>query len=348
MTDTMADTFAEHGGAPCLSSQNMLFPTHHAYASDTALEDFYDRLNDQLFAIQDDILYACITYGEGLESSLIEGVTHTKLGLGYPLLAFFASQALGLYRLPFCPDRSFARVPRGFQRDDERLQEILRCLSPTRVDSICAEVRALYQHTQRLLKEASLETVHLKRCVDNSSDRYSDRSRRYAELLFRLKTASEFVGCKSLRFEMDVLNSYGDDSGYSGLPVIIRQEIPADQILYCANFIRSRAKNYHGSPEPSVEDGEWVVINPANDGIVELPTSAIELNNAEWIDRFGDNTFDQESAERFIADWDPIVLDGLAVLRPAHRFNGADLRLRPLKRLYYAYQILRTGRPAAI
>ena len=344
----MDDTVAEHRGAARLCSQNMLFPTHHGYVSDITLEDFCDRLDDQLFAIQDDILYACITYGEGLENTPIEGFPVTKSGLGYSLLAFFVSRALDLYRLPFCPDRFLAQMPRGFGSDDEKLKEILRHLSPARVDSICSEVRDIYQHTQRLLKNAGLKTVHLKRCVANDDSRYFNRSNRYAELLFRLKAASELVGRKTLRFEMDVLNSYGDDGGYSASPVTIWQEVPAEKILYCANFIGSRVKGLNGYQNPAVEDGEWVVINSANDGIVELPTSAIELNDAEWMDLYGERTFDQASAERFLADWDPIVLDGLPTMRSVSHFSGGDLRLRPLRRLYHAYQILRTGRLAAI
>lgn len=326
-----------------LTSQNEHFPINWGYCSHLEYEDFEQRLNNQLFTIHDDLLYSCITYGDGLKHSLVRGFTHTKDGLGYALLSFFTSRALGLYRLPFCPERTYEFLPGPYNGRDA-LHALLAELTPKRIDIICAELQALYRHTQRLLQEADLASVHLKRNVRDIPDRHRGNLIGYAELLFKLKEASELTGHKTLRFEMDVLNSYGDGDGYRHYPVTIRHEVPAKDVVYCSNFIRSRDHSYGGGHNMAVEDGEWVVINRAADGVVELPVSAIELNTPEWVDRWKRRSCEIKSAEQFIADWNPAVLRGLASLGIEKRFHGSGLRLRPMSRLRAAFEILRTGR----
>lgn len=340
MTD---DTLAEERDQACLTSQNAHFPKHWGYSTALDYATFKARLDDQLFTIQDDLLYSCITYGDGLQHRSVTGFTQTKDGLGYALLAFLASRALGLYRLPFCPDRAYERAP-GLYSGEERLRAVLAKLTPARVDSICSELRELHAHTQRLLREAGLASVYLKRNVYDVSDWYHRNSIGYAELLFKLKAASELVGRKTLRFEMDMLNSYGDDGGYRHYPVAMRHEVPAEDVLYCSNFIRSRDSGYDGSSGMAVEEGEWVVINRSTDGVVELPVSAIELNKADWADYWDRPSSDREAAEVFLSRWEPVVLRGLASLGFENRFHGGGLRLRPLARLRVAFSLLRTGR----
>lgn len=326
-----------------LTSQNVHFPKQWAYASHQDHATFKSQLERQLFSIQDDILYSCITYGDGVKHTAVTGFTRSKDSLGYPLLAFFTSRALGLYRLPFCPDRAYEFVPGGYD-GEQQLRALLSQLTPARVDSICAEVEALYAHTQDLLREAGFKKVSLKRNVYDASDGYFRNSVGYAELLFKLKAACELVGRDTLRFEMDVLNSYGDDGGYRHFPVAIRHDVPAEDILYCSNFIRSREHHYDGSPGMAVEDGEWVVINRASDGVIDVPVSAVELNHNEWSDHWERRLRDCEAAERFILEWEPMTLRRLSSLGFERRFHGGGLRLRPIARLYAALNLLRTGR----
>jgi hypothetical protein len=299
-----------------------------------------ERLANQLFTIEDDLLYSCITYGDGVVNPLVSGFTKSKNGLGYALLAFFASRALGLYRLPFCPDRAFEE-PVGYA-DTKLLREVLSQLTSSRVDAICHEVSRLYEHTQRALKELGVASVNLKRNIKDEK-RVFDRSDGYAELLFKLKSACEIAGRATLRIEMDVLNSYGDDSGYSHYPVRIAKSVRAEDILYCSNLIRSRERGYDGEPFRAVEPGEWVVINRAHDGVVEVPIADIQLNTKDWLDRWERRSKEAESAKRFLEQWDPVVLRGAGTLNTYRPFNGGVV-MRGRARLREAIRILWTGR----
>ena len=325
------------------TSQDVFFPRHYACSPETEHSDFTARLDDQLFEIRDDILYNCITYGEGLESTSLEGFTKTKDGVGYALLAFFASRALGLYRLPFCPDRAFKSLPTT-HIEEQKLRGVLSQLTPERVDTICSELRALYSHTQRLLQKADLAHVRLKRKVTNVTSWYYPNAIGYAELLFKLKAACEFTGRSTLRFEMDVLNSYGDDCGYAHYPVAIVQTIPSKNILYFSNCIRNRQEGTGSVRNPAVEVGEWVVINRAPDGVVELPVTSIRLNTDDWIDQWGRQSMNRTDEEAFIAAHEPVVLHELATMRHETRYNGGGLRLRAKERLIFAFKLLSTGR----
>lgn len=327
-----------------LTSQNVHFPKQWAYSPGTDYETFMAQVKSQQFEIQDDLLYACITYGEGLQQPSVKGFTISKGGLGYSLLAFFASRALDLYRLPFCPDRTYEWIPNISGDAGRVLPSALSELSPSRVESICAELTSLYEHTQRMLRDAGMASVRLKRNIHDVTQGSLRQKGGYAELLFKLKEACVILGRESLCFEMDTLNSYGDDGGYSHHPVALRQEIAAEDILYCSNFIRSRGNPFPGQTKDAVEDGEWVVINRATTGVVELPTTAIELNTTDWQDRWERRSRDQKAAQRFLDAWTPVVLRGHGSIGPNGRFQSGGLVLRPLARLYAAYEILRSGR----
>lgn len=322
-----------------LTSQDELFPTGRCFGMEDH-ERHKERLANQLFTIEDDLLYSCITYGEGVENPLVAGFTKSKSGLGYALLAFFASRALGLYRLPFCPDRAF-EWPVGYG-DTELLRGVLSQLTPPRVDAICNEVSRLYEHTQRMLREAGVTSVNLKRNIKDEKGSF-DRGDGYAELLFKLKSACEIAGRETLRIEMDVLNSYGDDGGYSHYPVRIAKSVVAEDILYCSNLIRSRKRGYDGEPTSAVEPGEWVVINRTHDGVVEVPVADIQLNTKDWLDRWERRSKEAESAKRFLEQWDPVILRGTGALNTYRPFNGGVV-MRSRARIREAIRILWTGR----
>ena len=193
-----------------------------------------------------------------------------------------------------------------------------------------------------MLIESGVTSVHLKRNIKDEKGRF-DRSEGYAELLFKLKSACEIAGRETLRIEMDVLNSYGDDSGYSHYPVRIAKSVRAEDILYCSNLIRSRARGYGGEPRSAVESGEWVVINRSHDGVVEIPIADIQLNTKDWLDRWERRSKEAESAKRFIEQWDPVVLRGVGALYTYRPFNGGVV-MRGRARIREAIRILWTGR----
>ena len=89
--------------------QDYIFPIQRAYAISTGRgSDFEAHLRQQLFFIQDDLLYGLITYGDGMSRDLtpLPGLTWSK-NASYGVLVFLVSQALSLYRFPFTPDRVY-------------------------------------------------------------------------------------------------------------------------------------------------------------------------------------------------------------------------------------------------
>lgn len=256
-------------------------------------EDCRERLASQRFQIDDDFLYSCITYGDGIKA-LTDGFTHSK-GLGYSFLVLFVRQALGLYRLPYCEDRILSHEPSlrlGAQHNE--LVTLFSHLDSKRIAAICTEVRQLYEHTQAQLANAGLTHITITRRV------YDQEAAQYAQLLFSLKRAADLLGHSQVSFEMDTLNSFGDDGGYRHFPVALRIDIPVRDVLYCSNLIASRNSDGH-----AVEDGEWVVLNRAIDGIVSMPTEWIEIDK-----RYCEEAWPMTNnlAQSFMDRYQPLVL----------------------------------------
>lgn len=114
------------------TKQNHIFPIQRAYARSTGKDsDFEEHLRQQLFFIQDDLLYGLITYGDGMSKDLIPlpGLTWSK-NASYGVLVFLVNRALELYRFPYTPDRVYTlslsdRARRG-------IEELLAALTPAR------------------------------------------------------------------------------------------------------------------------------------------------------------------------------------------------------------------------
>lgn len=227
-------------------------------------------MRDRLFRIEDDFLYSCITYGEGLEKKPFHGFTWTK-GIGYAFLTFFAQKAFGVYRFPFFPDRVFERHPS--EENQKVIIEAVQSLTPERIDAICDELVRIYNYTQSLLRDENLSEVHLKRMIVDLRDRPVSRDT-YAQTVMRLKKAAKATGQSTVQFEIDILNSWGDDGGYPHYPVMIRQTIPAADVLYFSNMIANRDNSIH-THRAAVEPGEWVVLNRSPTGVIEIEADDI-------------------------------------------------------------------------
>jgi hypothetical protein len=321
-----------------LTRQSVLFPTTLRSVEEEAYEQGQQRIREQMFAIADDLLYACITYGDGLATPppRIRGFTIDKR-LGYALLAFFVERGLGLCRLPYCRDRVHSQTP-GFQ-DEPTYRSIIAELTDRRIDAICAELRKLYRHTQRQLAAKGVKSVTLRRCVHDGRDSFGQEVG-YAELLLKLASACALTGRTHLRWDMDLLNSYGDDGAYGWFPVAIVHQIAAEDVLYCSHLIRSRAEEPCG-PRKAVEDGEWVVLNRSPTGVVELPVASIRPNSDNWKLQPQWNSPDQALA--FLSRFDPVVLrSDWSKYPPAYR--GGLLSMTWRRRLGVASHVLFKGR----
>lgn len=133
-----------------------------------------------------------------------------------------------------------------------------------------------------MLTKAGLQEVILTRRIEDQGAHRRGDVPNYATQIARQKKIAEHHGRRTVKFEMDTLNSFGDDSGYASRPVMLEFRLPATDILYFSHLIASRGIDYSGrwiDHKHAVEKGEWVVINRAPDGIVELPVEQIHLND---------------------------------------------------------------------
>lgn len=287
------------------TKQDALFPVGHMSFGSNA--ERHLQLEGQLFSIKDDFLYACITYGDGLENKPFSGFTWVK-GLGYAFLAFFAQRAFGIHRFPFFPDRNVS----GYLTDKQMqtVFDTVQMLSTERVNAICNELLDIHQHAQNLLKEKGIEEVHLTRKILDGGGCPTSREN-YAQTIMTLKKAAQAVGVDKVQFEMDVLNSWGDDSGYSSYPILLRQSLPAQDVLYFSNLIASRAAPA-GDHRIAVEDAEWVLLNHSPTGVVDFHVDDIVFDESAYEDS---RNWTRERYAKFLENYSPFPF------RYAHRVD---------------------------
>lgn len=294
------------------------------------------------FQVDDELLSACMASRKTLSSgTTLHGFQSSKSTIGYALLAHAVRHALGIHRLPFHEDRILATRP-----TDEMKQELAGwrpLLTPKRLARLTAAVRRLYEHTQAQLAGMGWTQVRLRRRIHNAGGTWHSERTNQAYLLATYHQAATVLRLPTVALEMDLLNSFGDDGGYSHFPVCLELNVAAKDIVYCAHLVASRDGRY-GS---DLESGEWVVVNRSPDGVVNVPLEAIRVdpNSAERVERV--KAMSREQAQDWITAhtspyvqtaWHPPCLS----LLPA-----ASFRLGWKARLEHAWRGLR-GRPCWI
>ncbi|WFS69522.1 hypothetical protein CFBP4996_26380 (plasmid) [Agrobacterium leguminum] len=296
------------------TNQNQLFPIK--------------VMGNRLFKIEDDFLYACITYGDGLQQKAFPGFTWTK-GVGYAFLTFFVQKAFGVHRFPFFPDRVFEDQPSP--GNQKIIIEAARILTPARINAISDELVSVYQHTQNLLKDKGLNEVHLKRMINVIQDRPTAQDS-YGQTVMRLKNAARATGQATVQFEMDILNSWGDDGGYPHFPIMLRQTIPAAEVLYFSNMIATRDPSAYMHRD-AVEPGEWVVINRSPTGLVNVSPDDIHFDEEIYQEVPG---WTKPAYERFLKTHSPFPFRRAARIGERYAHRTAGWRLTPKGRLLQA------------
>lgn len=268
-----------------LTSQSSLFPSKEWGGE------------DHCYYIQDDLLFDCIGNGGEAEGmGLVSGFSKDKKTPGFSLLTFFIAKVFNIHRLPGCHDRTQVGTfdnysLTGFEKE---IEGVLPLLSRERVESICAELGAIYEHTQNKLATKGLSYVRIRR-----EYRYDDD---YARSLYRLKESAELLGLDALQFDMDIINSYGCEGAYDTGGVFITEEVPIKDVLYCSSLVGNREGKIK-----TMESGEWVVLNRSLNGVVSKPSSCIEIRRDFWKD---DRPFTEKEAREFMDDYSPLVLRG--------------------------------------
>ena len=266
------------------------------------------------FYIKNKILCDCIGIGSG--STTREGrVTGFNYGkqLGYALLAYFASIVLGFRRLPFCEDRIYSQY---LSSNYFRLDDVLPQLNEEVINEIVGELRSLYDHTQQKLSEKKLTTVRLRREIKNMND-----TDKYAETIMKLKDCASLLGYETISFEMDTLNSYGDEGAYKHLAdITIEHEIEVKDILYCSELVGSHDEDM------LIESGEWVVVNRSPTGIVQIPVKSIKVDDKKWKD--SGRTLTESKAQEILNRTMPIELRNLKYNEEMYGCYGKEQSVR--------------------
>ncbi|WP_419784664.1 hypothetical protein [Maridesulfovibrio sp.] len=209
----------------------------------------------------------------GFGGDRFDGFSRYK-GFGYALLVYFTTIALDLNIFPRYQDRVFFDCMHSEHRMDifnARNLKLLKELSSDRINDICAEIRELYSHVQRNLKNAGLKEVRLRREIKR------DKSG-YLESWIKLKKNAEAKSQKKINVHMDVLNSFGEEGAYKQYKGIsLELTIPIEEVFYCSNLVGDCT----GEKQP-METGEWVILNRSFDGIASIPTSSIKITSDEW------------------------------------------------------------------
>ncbi len=266
---------------------------------------------DHKYYIENEVLVDCIGIGSGSMNrpDRVSGFSYGK-GLGYAYLTYFVSQALGFRRLPFHEDRFYGKY---IQEKDWHISKNALNLGADDIHEIVEEVKQIYQHTQNKLKEASLTTVKLRREI-------STNDTGYAETIIKLKNCAEFLRRETIQFDMDTLNSFGDQGAYKHLAdVTIEHEFPAEDVLCCSNLVESK----DGSD--LMESGEWIVINRSPTGLVELPVGSIKYDSNNWDSK---HEITHESAESFFSSYKPLKYRNVTYLEESYGTQGYIMSIR--------------------
>ncbi|HGZ7313827.1 TPA: hypothetical protein ACOL2D_003193 [Vibrio parahaemolyticus] len=266
---------------------------------------------DHKYYIKNEMLADCIGIGSGSRNrpNRVSGFNYGK-GLGYAYLTYFVSQALGFRRLPFHEDRFYGKY---IHKKHWHNSENALVLDADDIHEIVEEVKLIYQHTQKKLKEASLTTVKLRREI-------AANETGYAETIIKLKDCAELLGRETIQFDMDTLNSFGDEGAYKHLAdVTIEHEFPAEDILYCSNLVESK------DGRDLMESGEWVVINRSPTGLVELPVGSIKYDSNNWGNK---HEITHESAESFFSRYKPLEYRNVTYFEESYGTQGYIMSIR--------------------
>lgn len=264
------------------------------------------------YHIKDDLLFDCI--GPGImwpgKTERVMGFNAGK-GVGYALLAYFTARALNINRLPFCEDRIYSEAHRELLH---RHSSILEQLTESRVRKICDEVKGIYKHTQNALKKAGYAKVRLKREIGQIGCEYSSS-------LARQWQAARVAKKSRISFDMDTLNSFGDEGFYNNESVVTLEfSVPARDILYCSKLIANRP----GEREV-IESGEWVIINRSPTGLVDIPLTSVKVNKHLLKSLI---PMDEVDAERYIQNHTPFVFRSRGHIEPHYNRAGLNPTLR--------------------
>lgn len=201
---------------------------------------------------------------------------------GPALLRYIVAQALGV--------RRHARE-RVLDAHRKTLECFLDSDEAEQLPNAIAEARRLHAFTQEQLREQGPTVTIIRALRDEQEYRNNlNRMRHYARWILRQSVAARCLDYSSIPVEMDLLSSFNlapyCDYNYHNWKAYIRitVTIPIEDIFLVSDFIRDNEGT------PISEGGEYIYINRAPDGIVQIPTQnvcvtekSLDLNEKELL-----------------------------------------------------------------
>lgn len=289
------------------------------------------RSPDFKFQIQQPLLRALIQRDQ--DPSAIGGVLvkpwpHSK-ALGAIVLTWLVQQALNVHRLPFMEDRLLAGHGDNVRRDE--VLAMISLLTPEAVAESVRELQRLYAHVQTQLKAKNVGRVALRRGVQDQSGAAiqgidtDSGTRGYAGELVDRRAKAAASGAQEIAIEMDTLNSWSDDGGYSHHPVQLHKVFDIEDVLFCSALIAGR--------DTDVESGEWVMINRSPTGIVKFRLEDIKVDEGK-VDLRALRRMGPHTPRLNALDPEPIVMrGGLNIGKPIIFQDVTPVPLRATYRL---------------
>lgn len=221
--------------------------------------------------IDNDLLHELLTYGDGSPGPI--GLrANWSIGHGFDvvkgLITWLVMRALNIQRLPWMTDSTYAAIPYEYKRLELALQYFLKY--PDMVDDACAEIKAIYDHTQEWFAKQGQAVIRLGRGYKN--DKSSRIYGEYANTLLRQAEAATHLELNMIEVPHDVITSWGSSCEYTACVAGVEMDIPIGNILCGADTLEPR-ENAHG--RNAMESGEWLVLNRRLDGLMKLPVAAI-------------------------------------------------------------------------
>ncbi len=176
---------------------------------------------------------------------------------GATILMYLYKNAFNFHRFPMYEDRHFTEKVFTMENNEEKLTEFFKDETFLKEhDNMIEELKEIYSHTQNCLD------------IDYPKQNYIDLSRglhgEYASILLQLKESAIEKNEKTVKIGADILNSFSSSLGAYGDECCVFMQISKEDILCYAESI-----------DDVMEGFEFIVINRARDGLIEIPVDKI-------------------------------------------------------------------------
>lgn len=209
------------------------------------------------YQVKNKILEGLIgNYSKIDENLTLKGFTTGK-GIGTTILTYLVKVAFNIHRFPLWEDRHFTTELHTFMEGHEKLEQVFtNDIFLANHDEMIREMKDIYSHTQNALNQEYKDQNFVKL--------YRNLHGKYAAILLQLKNQAIEQNQKTIRISADILNSFTDNPGTYGKDVHIIIDVPKHDILYYSLVFNG-----------IIESNEFIVLNRAKDGLIEIPAERI-------------------------------------------------------------------------